>query len=250
MSELVVPNIVIESVAYKDKVFNLVQDTYLPAGTKQRGWKFFRDLARQGYTEIATYGTVYGFGQVATAWCCRQVGLRCTLFLPYTNPRTVMTEQAISYGANIIDVSDNRYVSTIMLEERVAQYMKESPPTTKFIKLGLDDPGFVTYLAEGIKESWHSPLPRRIWLAGGSGVLARALAKAFPGVRLFIVQVGRELYVDMLDGIDYVKFVNPQPFPENTTIVPPYPSLLHYDAKVWRFAREYGKNDDYIWNVK
>ena len=253
MSEPIMPKIVIEPIFYKDKIFHLIQDTYLPAGTKQRGWRFFQDLRKQGITEVVTYGTVYGYGQVATAWCCQKVGLRCTLFLPYTNPRTAMTQQAVSYGAKIIEIDDcNKYISTVILEEKATQYVLTSANTTKLIKLGLDDPQFIVRLAEGIRENWpsSSPLPQRIWLAGGSGVLARALATAFPNVILFIVQVGRQLYPDVLTGINYVKYVNQQPFPENTKVIPPYTSLLHYDAKVWKFVREYGEHGDYIFNVK
>jgi len=32
-------------------------------------------------------------------------------------------------------------------------------------------------------------------------------------------------------------------------ILPPYPSVDTYDAKLWQFVLKYGKSGDYIWNV-
>lgn len=249
--DLNIPDVVIEPVKYANKVFNLVQDSYLPAGTKQRGWKFFRDIKLHGFTEVVTYGTVYGYGQVATAWCCQQLGLKCTLFLPYTRPTTYMTQLALSYGAVVRDIVGNSgFVSTTVLKEHAEKYAGLFVNHRKFVKLGLDDPLFIASLASGIRDGWNHTYPQRIWLAGGSGVLARALAKAFPGVKLFLVQVGREIYPDILAGIDCQKYVSRQPFRQETRVVPPYNSLLHYDAKVWQFVKNFGLSGDYIWNVK
>jgi hypothetical protein len=38
--------------------------------------------------------------------------------------------------------------------------------------------------------------PEEVWCAGGSGALARGLAKAWPRARLNVVQVGKDLTVD------------------------------------------------------
>jgi hypothetical protein len=118
------------------------------------------------------------------------------------------------------------------------------------VELGLDDPGFIQALSDGILAGNNGVVPRRLWVAGGSGVLSRAIAKAFPGIELFIVQVGRYIHPDVLAGINYTMYISPEPFRRNAEIPPPYKSLRHYDAKVWRFARMYGRNGDYIWNVK
>ena len=36
---------------------------------------------------------------------------------------------------------------------------------------------------------------------------------------------------------------------EPAEILPPFPSALYYDAKVWRFAEQHGSKDALIWNV-
>jgi len=233
-----------------NKTFNLIQDTYLPAGTKQRGIMFFKKLKDEGYTEVVTYGTVYGYGQVATAWCCREVGLLCTIFLPETFPRTKMTRDAIKLGATVVDVgSDNGYPTTSMIAMRARNYASKDNDC-RMVELGLDDPGFIQALGDGISNSKGDIEPKRIWVAGGSGVLARSISRAFPNAEICIVQVGRKIYPDILVGMKHKLYISPEPFRKNAEIAPPYRSLRHYDAKVWRFARRYGHDGDYIWNVK
>jgi hypothetical protein len=242
--------LLVEMVPCSNKTFILIQDTSLPAGTKQRGISYFRKLKDKGIVEVVTYGTVYGYGQVATAWCCREVGLLCTIFLPETFPRTRMTKEALSLGASIVDIGpDNGYPTNTILSLKARNYASKEKDR-KMIELGLDDPEFIQSLAEGIISVKRNLDPKRIWVAGGSGVLARALAKAFSNTELCIVQVGRKIYPDVLQDIKHKLYISPEPFPCNAEIVPPYKSLRHYDAKIWRFVRKFGEDGDYIWNVK
>lgn len=240
----------IENIAIDGRQFNLIQETYLSAGTKQRGLSFFQKIKEEGYTEIVTYGTVYGYGQVATAWCCKKVGLLCTIYLPQTFPRTKMTFDTIKLGANVIDVSpEDEYPSTKVLSIASNKYASLNPKR-KMVELGLDDPGFINALSDGIKAAAQEINPKRIWVAGGSCVLSRALSKAFPNVELMIVQVGRKIHPDVLKDVKHTMFISPEAFRRAAIIQPPYKSLKNYDAKIWRFIEEYGKDGDYIWNVK
>jgi len=232
------------------RVFNLIQDTHLPAGTKQRGIEFFRRVKQNGMNEVVTYGTVYGYGQVATALCCHEVGLNCTIFLPEKTRRTRMTKQAINLGANVVDVTpQNDYPTTGVLANKARIYASKKSDR-KLVQIGLDDPEYIQCLADGISEVKGNIDPKRIWLAGGSGVLTRAVAKVFPEAELCIVQVGRCIYPDILENIKHRLYLAPEAFRRNAEIIPPYQSLRHYDAKVWRFVEEYGEDGDYIWNVK
>jgi len=237
-------------VKYDDRVFTLIQDTNLPAGTKQRGIAFFQKLKERGIMEVVTYGTIYGYGQAATAWCCRSVGLLCTIFLCSTFPRTKMTRLAMRWNAHIIDVEpDDEYPTTSVLAHNARSYANKSMGR-KLLEIGLDDPEFIEALSDGIRCVSKNINPKRIWVAGGSGVLSRALAKAFPNTELCIVQVGRLIYPDILANIRHKLYISPETFKNNAEIIPPYRSLRHYDAKVWRFVRIYGEDGDYIWNVK
>ncbi|MGB1077794.1 MAG: hypothetical protein ACPG05_05750, partial [Bdellovibrionales bacterium] len=41
----------------------------------------------------------------------------------------------------------------------------------------------------------------------------------------------------------------PEKYHQKARILPPYPSALHTDAKVWQFVEEYGQEGDAIWNL-
>lgn len=221
-----------------------------PPARNREALIFFYKLKESGVSEVVTYGTVYGYGQVATAWCCREVGLLCTIFLPETFPRTLMTREAIKLGASVVDIGpDNGYPTTSVLSTKAKSYASKERDR-KLLEIGLDDPDFIQALSDGIIANKGNINPKRIWVAGGSGVLSRALSKAFPEAELCIVQVGRKIYPDVLIGIKHKLYLSPEPFRSNAEIIPPYKSLKHYDAKVWRFVRKYGENGDYIWNVK
>ena len=249
MDTLLVPLNII-NVPCSNKTFLLIQETGLRAGSKQRGISFFKKIKEAGYTEIVTYGTTYGYGQVATAWCCREIGLLCTIFLPETFPRTKMTKEALNLGASIVDIGpDNGYPTTNILSTKARNYASKELDR-KMLELGLDDPDFIQALADGIISVKANIDPKRIWVAGGSGVLSRALSKAFPDAEICIVQVGRKIYPDILETIKHTLYISPEPFRSNAEIIPPYQSLRHYDAKIWRFVRKYGEDGDYIWNVK
>lgn len=239
----------IETVTYQNKTFYVIQDTILPAGTKQRGIEFFQNIKDQGYNEIVTYGTVYGYGQVATAKGCKEVGLKCTLFVPSVIPRTPYTLEAMSYQPNLIEIAP--WPKTSQLAKLAADYASHFPHS-KLLQLGLDDPEFIESLARAISESAEGVInPKKIWVAGGSGTLARALAKAFPEATIAIVQVGMTIWPDILQQIPkHELYVAPEKYTQNAIFQPPYKSLSHYDAKVWRFVRQYGQDGDFIWNVK
>jgi hypothetical protein len=238
----------IQSINTQNKTFYLIQDTYLPAGTKQRGIKFFKYLKDEGYEEVVTHGTVYGYGQVAIAYCCQKVELNCTLFLPAKFPRTKMTNLGIKYGANVIDIHPKGEPITLKVLANQAKKYLTSKPKCKLLELGLDDPRYIKELSQGIIKVKENINPKRIWVAGGSGVLVQSLALAFPNTEFCIVQVGRKL--PEFDNMKYTIYIAPEIFKAKAEIIPPYESLITYDAKVWRFVIKYGEDGDYIWNVK
>jgi hypothetical protein len=237
----------IVNVNHSRKTFHLIQETTLYAGSKQRGIKFFQNLKDNGFEEIVTCGTTHGYGQVAAAFSCKEVGLACTIFLAKLIPRTKMTNLAIELGAKIIDIDNDPKIGILM---KHATTYTNNNPKIKLLHLGLDDPNFIQAVADNININKGNINPKRMWLAVGSGTLLRALHKVFPDCHYCIVQVGRCIYPDIVEGINHTIYKCTQPFRENTKNIPPYESLANYDAKVWQFVSKHGSNGDYIWNVK
>jgi hypothetical protein len=43
--------------------------------------------------------------------------------------------------------------------------------------------------------------------------------------------------------------VAPEKFWETALSQPPYPSVSSYDAKLWQFVQQHGREGDFVWNV-
>jgi hypothetical protein len=90
--------------------------------------------------------------------------------------------------------------------------------------------------------------PDEVWCAAGSGVLARALGKAWPKAGRHVVQVGRALNAAEVAGATV--HIHPMPFGHESKSNPPFPSDRHYDAKAWEYcAAQKGSGRVLFWNV-
>ena len=219
--------------------FELINDTDLVCGTKMRGIKFFESLDAK---EIVTAASSSGYGQVAVAYCCQQVGLPCTI---YVAGRSEFTELARSFGARMMCCPSNTKITEL---ERKARLQRGA----YFLKYGLADDGYIAALAENMATSYDLN-SRRIWVVAGSCTIALALRKAFPDAHLNLVRVGLQIWPDLQDKLNREKitiYEAPERFYEPAREMPPYTSLATYDAKLWQFVVRYGRPGDVIWNVK
>ena len=64
-----------------------------------------------------------------------------------------------------------------------------------------------------------------------------------------VVQVGKKVWREVLEGKDYELFIAPERFGDTAKHQPPYRTVPWYDAKLWQFVQEHGRNGDCIWNV-
>lgn len=91
--------------------------------------------------------------------------------------------------------------------------------------------------------------PSELWVAFSTGVLCRSLQIAWPDTRFRSVAVARNIK----DGELGRSLVVSHPFPflkdEKKDELPPYPSVGNYDAKVWRYVKEFACDGAFVWNV-
>ena len=121
-----------------------------------------------------------------------------------------------------------------MVQARADDYAKTSG--ARLVPFGVDLPEAVTRLADTAFATGLDP--DEVWCAAGSGVLARALAQAWPNslsveepARRHVVQVGRELAAKDVAGAAI--HIYPRPFSDVVKASPPFPSGPLYDAKAW-----------------
>lgn len=242
-----------------DITVNVIRDdlTGFPGGTKERALiKYIKN--HDQYSEFVYVGPSSGFAQIALTDACVKLKKRATLFLinpPNYEPYLSLWCERM--GANVKYFSGK--ISDV--EKTAEEYVRVKRGKAFLIPFGLDDPEYSNILLSQLQQAIPLTVePKRLWLTVGSGTLLRVLAEIWPRTEFFPVRVGKDLYSDKykpevwerMGGEErIIKLTAPQKFFERvpTDLLPPYPSVANYDAKVWQQVLKYAQNGDYIWNV-
>ena len=215
----------------------VVRDDLLPGGTKAR----FLPVLFEDADEVVYASAAEGGAQTALATVAAQLGKRATIFVAkraQPHPRALMAKRL---GAKVMQVSPG-YLSTV--QARAREYSRQVG--AKLAPFGVDMPEAIEAIAAAARSIGIEP--DEVWCASGSGVLARALAKAWPKAHRHVVQVGRTLSADEIAGATI--HIYPLPFGREAKAKPPFPSDPHYDAKAWEICRaRKGAGKVIMWNV-
>lgn len=215
----------------------VVRDDLFPGGTKAR----FLGLLFNGVDEVVYASPAEGGAQSALAAVAKRLGKRATIFVAergVPHPRALLAKKL---GARVCQIKPG-HLSVV--QARARKYAEAAG--AKLMPFGADLPEAVDAIAAAAAQLKLAPA--EVWCAAGSGVLARGLAKAWPGARRFVVQVGRELKAADVAGAEVIKAALPfaKPFPGAV----PFPSDPHYDAKAWEIAKaRRGAGLCVFWNV-
>jgi len=216
---------------------HVVRDDLIGGGTKAR---FMVELFSKA-DEVVYATPAEGGAQSALAWAARATGKRATLFVAKRaepHPRSLMAK---ALGATVYQVSPG-YLTVV--RKRAQDYCAATGAV--HAPFGLDTPEAIATIAAAARVTGIAP--DEVWCASGSGVLARALAQAFPGARRHVVQVGRKLAPEDVAGATI--HVHPLAFGQTCRTRPPFPSDPHYDAKAWEMAKaRRGAGLVLLWNV-
>lgn len=236
-------------------VRNVIRDDLLYAGTKQRvASQYIKNCLPIGIKNLLYTSSYNGYGHVVTAFVAQEIGIKCTVVLALKAFGSQHTssikdaEQSSSVkkcrelGATVIYA--NTWNQLVQLGQQIS-----ADPLVHWLPLGFKDDRFVDLLATNIRETMLIK-PKRMWVVGGCGVLAKALSSAFPECHIFVVPVD-------IAGSSYHKLVSYIGSLVNVTIhkqssqsLPcPYPTITGYDSKAWDASVKYGQDGDYVWNV-
>ncbi len=215
----------------------VVRDDLFPGGTKAR----FLPVLFARADEVAYASPAEGGAQTALAHVARKLGKRATVFVAQRAERHPRTREAAALGARIVEVSPG-YLNVV--RRRAADHCKATGAL--LAPFGMDMPEAIALIADAARATGEEP--DEVWCAAGSGVLARALALAWPNARRYAVQVGRD--VTARDVAGAMVHVYPLPFGRAARTRTPFPSDPHYDAKAWQMcvARK-GGGRVLFWNV-
>lgn len=220
---------------------SVARDDLIPGGTKARVLPRFLDAIGAG-AEVVYASPAYGYAQVALAHSCAATGRVASVFVAKRKIPHRLTLEAASVGARIVQVPYG-YLSTV--QRRASDYCAATGAT--LMPFGLDDPLFGDLLARSIADENLGPFDS-VWCAAGSGTLARALARVWPGAAVHAVAVGAR--PTLAEGT--LCIAAPEPFERPARVIPPFPSCPNYDAKVWAWASAYAESQvggHLMWNV-
>lgn len=215
----------------------VVRDDLFPGGTKAR----FMPVLFEGAAEAVYASPAEGGAQTALATVAKDLGKRATIFVAARAKLHPRTLEAARLGAKVMPVRPG-YLS--VAQARARDYAKFSG--ARLVPFGVDLPDATTCLADAAFATGLDP--DEVWCAAGSGVLARALAQAWPRARRHVVQVGRGL--EAKDVTNASIHIYPRTFSDVAKTLPPFPSDPHYDAKAWEtMTARKGPGRVVFWNV-
>jgi hypothetical protein len=238
------------------KTFTLLDDGYTcVGGTKQRLLGTLLQTVPQH--EIVYAGPDGGMAQVAMAFTSVIWGKKAVVFLNGSSQalQQPLVRLAVTLGADV-RLSDT-YWSLKEAQQHAETYVNASPTTRMAVPFGLrcerGHPIFETFrgaLLEAITASLPSHVtPTRLWLVAGSGFILDVLYSIWPSTEFMVVQVGKKVWREVLEGKKYQLFEAMQRFADVSDIQPTYPTVPWYDAKLWQFVVKHGRDGDFIWNV-
>jgi len=253
--------IIVETYEIKNKRLNVFADQHIYAGTKDRAsGSYIKSLiTKDPKIDTLMYTSSYnGFGSVACASAAKEHGLHCILVLCLKGfghqnissiavaDKSVSVVRARSYGAEVF------YANT--WKDMVIYAQKIIKDNIIWIPLGFKDDLYVSMMSQSIKTALQStslPEPvQRIFVVGGSGVIARILADVFQSAIIVVVPI-------IFYGQSFDKLKSYASMSKNITILDkhyvekecPYETIKYYDSRAWDSAVSIGKNGDYVWNV-
>lgn len=195
----------------------------------------------------------YGYAQISLPYVCNQYGKKSVLFMAgkANAGDGIPPIKLHEYQQKGIDLgADYRWLNFGMLSNtkaRAKDYYDESPETRALLPLGLEHP---TVMASMIKVARNLPVkPKEIWSVGSSGTLSRSLQLAFPEADVHVVSVGHKMKDREIGRAKYYRSELAFNKAVKKEDEPPFPSAPTYDAKAWKFVRQYASKGALFWNV-
>jgi len=213
--------------------FLVVRDDQIPGGTKARVAHLLFGAAE----EYVYASPVYGYAQIALAHAAARHGKRATVFCAKRGEMHARTREAAAAGARIVQVPCG-YLSVVRAAAR--RYCGESG--AYMIPFGFETEAVQAALADVARSL--PVTPREVWSVAGSGLLTRALQRAWPEADFRAVRVGKEPDAGRARIYEAL-----EPFDRDAKVRPPFPSCSNYDAKAWKYLKAFGRPGALFWNV-
>lgn len=211
----------------------VVREDLLKVGSKAR---FGEALVASCESDTIVYVQPrFGFAGVSLTELCKIYNKKLVLFMPSSKEVSEHQGYCIEQGC---DYHFHRIAAMPNLNLIAKKWAQEN--NAFFIPLGLKHElvtAMIVKVASKIEE------PKSFWTAFSTGVLSRGLQIAWPNAIANGIAVSRNVQEGEKGKANIIS--SDQYFHQNSKILPPFPSAMNYDAKVWKYLKE----GDLFWNV-
>lgn len=248
---MICPPIQIDCLNINKKKLLVVRDDLLEGGTKQRAAvPFLNYFKKEGVKEFIYASPFSGYAQIALSISANSVGVDSTIFASVNEKKEIS-----SYSNKASKYSKIISCENLDAAERLSSFYQKNTKDSLKIPLGFNHCLFVEFLQKELeKQIKMIGKFNRLWVSVGSGTLAKTLRKIIPEKRLICVDVRvlkeddeRIVSVKKMSNLSYYRAF--EEFKSPCCILPPIPSNLFYDSKLWRFLEEFVEDGDVWWNV-
>jgi hypothetical protein len=239
---------IISTVNHENKNFHIIREDLLISGAKQR--MMYNTIPHIPHKRLFYRGPENGYSGLALSYACTVFNKQAYVILnkPWSNKMYIVSKVLKIFGGNIIYIDkpnenigeDDDYVVHNILEQYEDSYA---------IPKGFHEEAYMNENRKALIELKNKiGDPKRFWIVTSSGTILDTLLDIFPKTKFLAVFVGH-VRPDYLENERIQWYVAPESFHTPTKVIPPYPTELTYDGKVWQFVIEYGEDGDYIYNV-
>jgi hypothetical protein len=229
-----------------DNIF-VVRDELLDYGSKIRFVdKFIKDAPQKEIVFGSSPAT--GYAQISLPAVTNKYDKKTVLFMAKRNSDNYHEYQkrGMALGA------EYKWVNMGMLsvtQARAREYVNENPNERVVFPIGLEHPTVIGSIIKVARQHIDPTKISEIWSVGSSGTLNRGLQLAFPELDVNVVSVGHAMGAREIGRAKYYRteYKFDKAIPESE--MPPFPSAPTYDAKAWKFVKEFGKPNCLFWNV-
>jgi hypothetical protein len=187
-----------------------------------------------------------GLAGVSILNIAKRYGKKVVLFMPSSKEISHHQAVCIERGA----IPKFRRIAAMPNLNKIAKEWAERN-NAKFIPLGLKHELVVACAARVAMNI--GPGPEVCFVATSTGVLVRGLQIGWPNTKFYAVTVARNMKAGELGNAEPI--IEPLEFAqsEKKENIPPFETVKTYDAKVWKYAREYKDQNPeqsvLMWNV-
>lgn len=217
-------------------------------GSKSR----FADLL---ISEISQDTIVYvqprvGLAGLSIIDVAKRYGKKVVLFMP--SSKKISLHQAVCIERGAIPMFYR--IAAMPNLNKIAEYWAIQNDAF-FVPLGLKHPLVVAAAAQVARDITNDTgyVPDTCFVATSTGVLVRGLQIGWPSTKFVSIAVSRNMKEGELGRAEVLSEPLAFQTPEKKDNMPPFPTVGTYDAKVWKYAKLYKKEnpdrDVWFWNV-